>query len=51
MYKTDKQQGSTGYHRQLYSVSCNKPEPEKEYVCMCVCVCKTESLSSLPETL
>ena len=46
----DKQQGSTAWHRKLYSVypviNHNGKEYEKGsvYVCVCVCVCMTESL-------
>ena len=42
----DKQQGPTLEHRELYSVSCDKPngnEYEKEYICI------TESLCCMAE--
>ena len=45
IYRMDKQQGSTAWHRKLYSVypviNHNGKEYEKGsvYVCVCVCVC------------
>ena len=36
----DKQKSSTVQHKELYSVSYDKPEKNiKKYMCVCVCVC------------
>ena len=37
IYRINKQQGLTVKHRELYSISCDKPEWKKyEKECMCV---------------
>ena len=51
IYKTDNQQGLTGHHRELYSISSNilhmGKESKRER--MDTCICKTELLWCTPE--
>ena len=51
IYKMDKQQGPTVKHRELYSMSCDKPEWKIIFMCMCVCVCVCVATESLCSTI
>ena len=46
-YRMDKQQGPTVQHRELYSISCDKPYGkvyEKEYICITESFCCTAKI-------
>ena len=48
IYRMDKQQGPTVQHRELYSISCDKPygKEHKKYVCITESLCCTAEINT-----